>query len=176
MVVIQDTRGRFASEGEGLPFRFEREDGYDSVEWAARLPGSNGRVGIFGLSYFGNTQWMAAVEQTAIACRNRLRLTWSDPLDGLFGRGGAVELGITVPWTLPMGAGHLAKRSPSDQERTRRLAAFLDDYDGLPRGYEDVPVHDLPWPSSRRRLAASSSSATASSPPRRAWTGTSSSA
>src|SRR5262245_54820478 len=40
VVVVQDTRGRYASEGEWRPFVFERQDGYDSVEWAARLPGS----------------------------------------------------------------------------------------------------------------------------------------
>jgi uncharacterized protein len=45
MVVVQDTRGRFTSDGDWTPFGPERLDGYDSVEWAARLPGSNGRVG-----------------------------------------------------------------------------------------------------------------------------------
>ena len=39
MVVIQDTRGRFASDGVWDPFRYEQADGYDSVEWAARSPG-----------------------------------------------------------------------------------------------------------------------------------------
>ena len=37
--------------------------GYDSVRWAASLPGSNGTVGMFGMSYFGNTQWMAALSR-----------------------------------------------------------------------------------------------------------------
>src|SRR5688500_7042081 len=63
MVVIQDVRGRFTSEGEWLPMLNEGPDGYDSVEWAARLPGSNGRVGMFGASYFGFTQWAAAMQQ-----------------------------------------------------------------------------------------------------------------
>ena len=53
-------RGRFRSEGAWEPMRHEAEDGYDSVEWAAGLPGSSGAVGMFGLSYFGFTQWMAA--------------------------------------------------------------------------------------------------------------------
>ena len=46
-----------------FPFVKEFEDGYDTVEWAAKLPGSNGKVGMFGLSYFGKTQWQAAVMQ-----------------------------------------------------------------------------------------------------------------
>ena len=60
MIVLQDTRGRFAFEGEWRPFRFEREDGYDSVEWAARLAGSNGRVGMFSGSYVGSTDACAS--------------------------------------------------------------------------------------------------------------------
>ena len=63
MVVVQDTRGRFASDGDWQPFRCEAEDGYDTVSWAARLPGADGQVGMYGGSYLGNTQWMAAIEQ-----------------------------------------------------------------------------------------------------------------
>src|SRR5205823_3689779 len=62
IVVIQDTRGRFTSEGTWTPFMCEDEDGYDTVEWAAQLPGSNGNVGMWGASYFGFTQWMAAIQ------------------------------------------------------------------------------------------------------------------
>lgn len=60
-VVIQDVRGRYRSEGT---FRFlpqEPEDGYDTVEWVARQPWCNGRVGTFGTSYMGWTQSAAAV-------------------------------------------------------------------------------------------------------------------
>jgi uncharacterized protein len=42
VVVVQDVRGRYASEGKFTPFAHEFEDGFDSVEWASRLPGSNG--------------------------------------------------------------------------------------------------------------------------------------
>ena len=79
MVVIQDCRGRFASEGEWTPFWFEEQDGYDSVEWAARLPGSSGRVGMYGESYFGNTQWLAAVGQPPSLAAISPALTWSEP-------------------------------------------------------------------------------------------------
>jgi uncharacterized protein len=144
MVVVQDTRGRFASAGEWTPFRYEREDGYDSVEWAARLPGSNGRVGMYGASYVGSTQWMAAVEQPPSLGAIAPSVTWSEPLDGLFARGGALELGLTLPWTLEMGAAHLWQLPISEEERRRRLDALLDDYDRLPGdGYRDLPVHDM---------------------------------
>ncbi len=61
-VVVQDVRGRYASGGEFLPYQNEGRDGYDTIEWAARQPWSNGAVGTFGLSYPGAVQWLAAVE------------------------------------------------------------------------------------------------------------------
>jgi len=38
IVVVQDTRGRYSSDGEWDPFTFESDDGYDTVRWAAALP------------------------------------------------------------------------------------------------------------------------------------------
>ena len=59
--VAQDVRGRYASDGEfGAGFfrakHTDSEDGYDTVEWAAALPYSNGNVGSVGTSYAGWTQ------------------------------------------------------------------------------------------------------------------------
>ena len=61
-VVVQDVRGRYASDGEFRPYANEGHDGYDTIEWASRQPWSNGRVGTFGLSYPGAVQWLAAAE------------------------------------------------------------------------------------------------------------------
>jgi uncharacterized protein len=61
-VVVEDVRGRYASAGEFRPYENEGRDGYDTIEWAARQPWSNGNVGTFGLSYPGAVQWLAAVE------------------------------------------------------------------------------------------------------------------
>ncbi len=61
-VVIQDVRGRFASDGEFVPYENEGRDGYDTIEWAAVQPWSTGEIGTFGLSYPGAVQWLAAVE------------------------------------------------------------------------------------------------------------------
>lgn len=64
VVVAQDVRGRYASDGEFTPlFAFgypDVEDGYDTVEWCARLPDTTGEVGIFGNSYGGFTSYCAA--------------------------------------------------------------------------------------------------------------------
>jgi putative CocE/NonD family hydrolase len=60
----RDVRGRYASEGafESFvrPATHDAEDGYDTVEWAARLPGSTGKVGTFGASYNAFLQWRLA--------------------------------------------------------------------------------------------------------------------
>ncbi|MCW5983400.1 MAG: CocE/NonD family hydrolase [Bryobacteraceae bacterium] len=59
--VFQDVRGRHESEGKWEPFRDDIEDGYDTVEWAAKQPWSNGKVGMEGGSYLGHVQWRAAM-------------------------------------------------------------------------------------------------------------------
>ena len=61
-LVVQDARGRFNSDGDFRPYEQEGKDGYDTIEWAAAQPWSNGRVGTFGLSYPGAVQWLAAME------------------------------------------------------------------------------------------------------------------
>ena len=73
IVVSQDARGRFSSDGKWESFvRFETHDavdGYDTVEWAAKLPGSNGKVGAFGSSYNGFLQWrLAALRPPSLVC------------------------------------------------------------------------------------------------------------
>ncbi|MGH9342781.1 MAG: CocE/NonD family hydrolase [Terriglobia bacterium] len=61
VVIIQDCRGRYASAGEWYTFKHESADGYDTVEWAAKLSYANGKVGMFGGSYVGATQMLAAI-------------------------------------------------------------------------------------------------------------------
>ena len=61
-VVIQDVRGRHASDGEWYPYVNEPRDGYDTIDWVASQPWSDGNVGMFGISYHGATQWLAATE------------------------------------------------------------------------------------------------------------------
>ena len=59
--VYQDTRGRHESEGKWEPFRNDIEDGYDTIEWAAKQSWSNGKVAMQGGSYLGHVQWRAAM-------------------------------------------------------------------------------------------------------------------
>jgi putative CocE/NonD family hydrolase len=57
--VPQDVRGKFRSEGDPVAFVNEVADGYDTIDWIARQPWSNGDVGMWGDSYYGFTQWAA---------------------------------------------------------------------------------------------------------------------
>jgi len=59
---VVDSRGRGNSEGEFVPFVNEGRDGYDTVEWLARLPWSNGKIAIWGGSYSGYNQWTTGAQ------------------------------------------------------------------------------------------------------------------
>lgn len=141
MVIVQDTRGRFASDGVWEPFRFEGQDGYDSVEWAAQLGGSNGRVGMFGGSYCGNTQWMPAIARPRSLGAIAPLMTWSDPMDGLFARGGAVEIGIDLAWSVLTGLDHLERLGLSAGDIEQRGTALIEEWNALgDRGYLELPI------------------------------------
>lgn len=64
VVMVQDSRGRYSSEGQWIPFTEkdtgDAEDGYDTVEWLASQPYCNGNIGTMGSSYNGWMQWETA--------------------------------------------------------------------------------------------------------------------
>jgi putative CocE/NonD family hydrolase len=158
VVIVQDTRGRFTSEGEWAPFRFEAEDGYDTVEWAAKLPYSDGNVGMYGASYFGFTQWSAATQRPPSLKAMVPYITWNDPLNGVLFRGGALELGIMASWQLMMGMDELARRYRNDADPRHlgeALYKLVQDFDALgTQGYWSLPLKDFS-PIKRNNVAAS---------------------
>lgn len=76
----QDCRGRFKSEGEFYGYANEPPDGHDTVEWLARQPWSNGKVGTMGTSYGG---WV----QSALALMNPPHLVSMFPNVSIFNAG-----------------------------------------------------------------------------------------
>ena len=60
VVAMQDCRGRFNSDGAFEPYRQERDDGFDTVEWIAKQSWCDGNIGMIGGSYVGQTPWLAA--------------------------------------------------------------------------------------------------------------------
>jgi hypothetical protein len=141
IVVSQDVRGQFASQGTFYPFRNEMNDGYDSVEWAAQLPGSTGKVGMYGFSYVGATQWLAAVQApphlTAIVPAH----TSSDYYEGWFYEGGAFSLAFAESWPLS-GLVNSAIWRLGEQQVVDQLNKGKDQ---LPTVYAYLPIGRLPW-------------------------------
>ena len=99
VMVVQDVRGRHASDGEWYPFRFDGQDGYDTVEWCAAQPWSDGNVGMFGMSYHGASQWLAAVEAPHSLKGIVPGLTSADLFDSWTYLGGAFGLWWTGHWS-----------------------------------------------------------------------------
>ncbi len=98
-LVIQDVRGRHESEGWFRPLEQEGPDGEDTLEWMARQPWCDGKIGMFGGSYLGIAQWQ-------VALRNPPHLRaifpvvsgYDDYLDRFYSRGGALKLGHRLLW------------------------------------------------------------------------------
>lgn len=99
VAIIQDVRGRYRSDGEWYPFKNESNDGYDTVEWAAALPYSNGKVGMFGGSYVGATQMLAAIARPPHLAGICPVVTASNYHDGWTYQGGAFEQWFNESWT-----------------------------------------------------------------------------
>jgi putative CocE/NonD family hydrolase len=145
-VVVQDTRGRWAADGASMPFIFEKEDGYDSVEWASRQPWSDGKVGMYGASYVGYTQLAAAS-----ACPPSLKaiipaVTFSNPYC-VFYQGGAVELGISASWTLMAWVMmEIMRRPASPEQKQAWMGALIAAADGMTDGstFRSLPLDRMP--------------------------------
>ena len=99
VAITQDVRGRFGSEGEWYPFLHESDDGYDTVEWAAALPYSNGKVGMWGGSYVGATQMLTAIAHPPHLAGICPVVTASNYHDGWTYQGGAFEQWFDESWT-----------------------------------------------------------------------------
>jgi uncharacterized protein len=147
VAIVQDVRGRFASAGAFVPFEAEFEDGYDTVEWAARLPWCSGQVGMWGASYFGMTQWQAAVMQPPALQSMAPCISWGNYLNGVQRRGGARELGLTVSWAQAMAPTELLRQYAGDPARIgRELPELVGVIDRLPEVYATLPLDALPDP------------------------------
>jgi putative CocE/NonD family hydrolase len=95
---IQDVRGRFSSQGEWEGLIHEPKDGYDTVEWLARQPWCDGKVGMIGGSYLGWVQWLAAIEHPPHLVTIVPNVSPPDPFHNLPYDHGALALIGTMPW------------------------------------------------------------------------------
>ena len=152
-VVIQDVRGRGDSEGSFYPFRNEARDGAETIAWVRSQAESNGRIGMYGFSYQGMTQLLAAAEQPpGLACIAP-GMTAHDLYHGWFYYHGALRFSSVLSWGLQMlkqDTRRLMLRGAS--ENLERAWADLAAQTGaLPFGHhpaingERVPRYVLDW-------------------------------
>lgn len=144
-VVIQDVRGRFSSEGTFNTFVNESDDGYQSVEWVASQPWCDGKVGMYGVSYVGATQWLAAKSKPPSLVAIAPGVTASDYHEGWAWQGGAFELGFNLSWSYgALAAGnwaHLVKELGTPPISLDQLIAAKDD---MNKGFRHLPMNNLP--------------------------------
>src|SRR5208337_3106297 len=117
-VAIQDVRGRGGSEGEFYPFRHEGPDGAETIGWLRNHPASNGRIGMYGFSYQGATQLLAAAERPEGLECIAPHMTAVDLYHGWFYHHGALRLSPSLGWGIQMlreDARRLGLREASDR-------------------------------------------------------------
>ena len=138
VVIIQDCRGRFRSEGEWYPLKYESQDGYDTVEWAATLPYGNGRIGIFGDSYFAVTATLAALAHPPHLAGVFVVFPAADYNDGFGYQGGVFLQELMEGWTSGVALNTLERRMQKNIPLTRWETEFpLGEYPAL------APPQDL---------------------------------
>jgi putative CocE/NonD family hydrolase len=117
-VVVQDVRGRGGSQGEFYPFRNEGRDGAETIAWLMKHPACNGRIGMYGFSYQGATQFLAAVEQPQGLQCIAPHMAAADLYTGWFYHQGVLRLSSTLGWGIQMlreDARRLGLRAASDR-------------------------------------------------------------
>lgn len=158
VVIIQDARGRFESEGEWYPFRDEVHDTYDTVEWAARLPYANGKVALMGISYVGVPQLLGATAAPPHLMAIFPGITGSNYHSNWIYQGGAFSLFFSRLWASEFAIDELTRKARKsmviDPQRKSEPAAaerpWLDPGPAteVARYYDDWiahPAYDCYW-------------------------------
>ena len=122
IVVIQDVRGRGTSQGVFSPFENEAEDGRETVEWASRLPGCSGKVGMYGFSYQGTTQLFAASTRPKALAAICPAMAAYDVYDDFAYEGGALRMAGGIGWALQL-AVESARRAGDAEAHQALLSA-----------------------------------------------------
>ena len=144
-VVIQDVRGRYSSEGDFYTFFNEMNDGYDSVEWVSSQPWCDGKVGMYGASYVGATQWLAAKSGAPSLAGIAPGVTASNYQEGWAWQGGAFELGFNLSWAVgsltAANWGALSRKHGFGDDDFDHLLAAKD---GLTEWFQYLPMSEMP--------------------------------
>lgn len=149
-IVIQDVRGRYASEGMFDPLHQEIADGEDTLSWIAHQDWSTGRIGMIGGSYVGIVQWKAAISGSPYLKAIFPAVAGSDEyLDRFYSPGGALKLGHRLEWlaeTL-----HVPGYRPDFARFTRHVPLRTSDAEATGQTIDffqkalDHPAYDAYW-------------------------------
>jgi uncharacterized protein len=122
IVMIQGTRGRFKSGGVYYPLVHERQDGLDTLRWLAQQPWFDGRLGMWGGSAFGYTQWVLADRSDPGPTALMIQIASTD-FHEMFHPGGAFSLESALFW---------AARSGGTRDRNPTIAELERGFQGFP--------------------------------------------
>ncbi len=174
VVVVQDIRGRFESEGRYRVRYSDRDDGYDTVEWLINQPWSDQKVATFGCSYLGETQLalsaakhpnhIAAMPQAPSAAYYAPGRPWSS-FDG-----GVFELAQTAGWFLNSGTtvfmqppDHVDREEWFKGDMARKFMVYPDaGRENAFQAYQHLPIVDIV---KNRRMTHTDYEEYASNPP-----------
>ena len=147
-VIIQDVRGRFASDGEFYPFRDDgagiNRDGYDTIEWAAVQSWSDGNVGTIGGSYSGATQYRNALSRPPHLRAMFVRESSADYYQEWVYRSGAFELAFNMAWAHGVTLTNLAHLAAGEEFNRQKgiLEKVQEDIDDW---YARLPLCPCPF-------------------------------
>lgn len=135
IVVVQDCRGRYSSDGNFSPYDNEMADGHDTVEWAAQLPGANGDVAMYGFSYPGAIQLQTATTKPRGLKTIIPAMTSSDFFHGWTYENGAFAQAFIQSWVLYLSQ-DAARRAGDIDVQKRLWQTFMS----LPSAYWTTPL------------------------------------
>lgn len=147
-IVVQDTRGRFGSDGDFLPFVHEGDDGEDTLAWLHEQGFCNGQITMFGASYVGATQVLLAARNPDGLVAISPHLTTARHGETWTYRSGAIELGFLLLWIIEsLGPEDLRRRlsdlPPDAVQSGQRLLALMQQDPAS--AFERLPLldHDM---------------------------------
>ena len=132
--VIQDTRGRWDSDGDHYPFHYDGPDGFDTQEWVGAQEWSNGKIGMSGSSYGGLVQLMSAPHRSRYLTCMVPRVICADFFGGLLYPGGALQLNVAMSWGM----------------RTNGRTAQSIEYHNWTEAFRALPIYEIDEMSGRR--------------------------
>jgi putative CocE/NonD family hydrolase len=143
-LVVQDTRGRFSSEGEFSPGRSEGQDGYDTIENIAAESWCDGNVGMVGASYLGRNQWDAA-QETPPHLKAIAPHVIGAGMVSESGMSGVKELETGISWFATMALDMVEKMARQGKD----VSGMLDNVRYAMTHFEEVcnflPLKDIPY-------------------------------